>query len=124
MVHALHPRVAIMNDGTRKGGEPDTMQRALLAGPRRSLADAFFTAERAGVHPAGNVHRQSARRAARPHAGGADAAPPPGPDAPPPPAHNGTAYWIKLSAQPDGTFTVTNTRNGFSKTYAASAGAK
>ena len=27
------------------------------------------------------------------------------------------AYWIKLSAQQDGTFTVTNSRNGFSKTY-------
>ena len=45
------------------------------------------------------------------------AAPQPGPGAPPPPAHNGTAYWIKVSAQPNGTFTVTNTRNGFSKTY-------
>jgi len=29
------------------------------------------------------------------------------------------AKWIKLSAQPDGTFTVTNSRNGFSKTYKA-----
>jgi len=28
------------------------------------------------------------------------------------------AYWIKLSVQPDGSFTVTNSRNGFSKTYA------
>jgi hypothetical protein len=45
------------------------------------------------------------------------AAPPPGPNTPPPPAHNGKAYWIKLSVQPDGTFTVTNARNGFSKTY-------
>ena len=27
------------------------------------------------------------------------------------------AYLIKVSAQQDGTFTVTNTRNGFSKTY-------
>src|SRR5215471_14152560 len=26
VVHALHPRVGIMNDGTRKGGEPETMQ--------------------------------------------------------------------------------------------------
>src|SRR5438128_3060028 len=26
LVWALHPRVAIMNDGTRKGGEPETMQ--------------------------------------------------------------------------------------------------
>jgi hypothetical protein len=47
------------------------------------------------------------------------AAPAPGPDAPPPPAHNGPAYWIKVSARTDGTFTVTNTRNGFSKTYRA-----
>ena len=27
------------------------------------------------------------------------------------------AYYIKVSAHADGTFTVTNTRNGFSKTY-------
>ncbi len=45
------------------------------------------------------------------------AAPPPGPNTPPPPAHNGPAYWIKVSAQQDGTFTVTNARNGFAKTY-------
>jgi hypothetical protein len=32
------------------------------------------------------------------------------------PAHS-PAYWIKVSAQQDGTFTVTNPRNGFSKTY-------
>jgi hypothetical protein len=48
------------------------------------------------------------------------AAPPAGANAPPPPAHNGPAHWIKVTAQADGTFTVTNTRNGFSKTYAAS----
>jgi hypothetical protein len=28
------------------------------------------------------------------------------------------AYWIKVSAEQNGTFTVTNSRNGFSKTYA------
>jgi len=49
-------------------------------------------------------------------------APPPGPGAPPPPAHNGPAYWIKVSAQADGTFTVTNTRNNFSKTYRVRSG--
>ena len=27
------------------------------------------------------------------------------------------AYWIKISARADGCFTVTNARNGFSKTY-------
>ena len=47
----------------------------------------------------------------------AAAAPAPGPGAAPAPVHNGRAYWIKVSAQPDGTFSVTNARNGFSKTY-------
>jgi hypothetical protein len=47
------------------------------------------------------------------------AAPAPGPNTPPPPAHDGPAFWIKVSAQQDGTFTVTNARNKFSKTYAA-----
>jgi hypothetical protein len=47
---------------------------------------------------------------------------PQGAQAPPPPAHNGPAHWIKVSAQADGTFTVTNGRNNFSKTYRAVAG--
>jgi len=33
--------------------------------------------------------------------------------------HDGPAFYIKVSAHSDGTFTVTNTRNNFSKTYAA-----
>jgi hypothetical protein len=37
----------------------------------------------------------------------------------PPPQHNGPAYWIKVSAKQDGSFMVSNQRNGFSKTYAA-----
>jgi hypothetical protein len=32
-------------------------------------------------------------------------------------AAHSPAYYIKVSAQADGTFTVSNTRNGFSKTY-------
>lgn len=34
-----------------------------------------------------------------------------------PSAADGQAYWLHASASEDGTFTVTNTRNGFSKTY-------
>ena len=34
------------------------------------------------------------------------------------------AYWLKVSAYPDGRFTITNARNGFSKTYEAKARAK
>jgi hypothetical protein len=46
-------------------------------------------------------------------------APPPGPNTPPAPVHNGKAYWIKVSARQDGSFTITNQRNGFSKNYPA-----
>lgn len=46
-------------------------------------------------------------------------APPRGAGGPPnpTPAPNGAAFWIKVSAQQDGSYTVTNTRNSFSKTY-------
>jgi hypothetical protein len=44
---------------------------------------------------------------------------PPAPRDAPTPQHDGPAYWIKVSAQIDGSFTVTNARNGFSKTYSA-----
>ena len=27
------------------------------------------------------------------------------------------SYWLKVSASPEGSFTITNPRNGFSKTY-------
>ena len=47
--------------------------------------------------------------------------PPQGQQAPPPPVHNGKAYWFKVSAQQDGSFSVTNTRNRLTKTYRAAA---
>jgi competence protein ComEC len=36
-------------------------------------------------------------------------------------AAHSPAHWIKISARTDGSFTVTNARNGFSKTYPATA---
>ena len=47
----------------------------------------------------------------------------PGQQAPPAPVHNGKANYFKVTAQQGGAFTVTNTRNNFSKTYRAGAGA-
>jgi hypothetical protein len=43
--------------------------------------------------------------------------PQPGATVAPPPTHNGNAYWIKVSAEQDGSFTVVNARNGFTKKY-------
>jgi competence protein ComEC len=33
--------------------------------------------------------------------------------------HTGPAFWLKVTAEPDGSFTILNSRNDFSKTYAA-----
>jgi competence protein ComEC len=120
LVHALHPRVAIMNNGTRKGGDPEVM-KALHSSPGLEdiwqahfslLSGQEFTAP--GMFIANTIDDQQPMMPIAPMP-----APQPGPGAPPPPVHNGTAYWIKVSAQQDGTFTVANQRNGFSKTYRA-----
>jgi competence protein ComEC len=120
MVHAVHPRVVIINNGTRKGGQPDVM-KVLHSSPGledlwqihfSQLSGQEYTVP--GMFIANGLDEPSTAMPVAPIA-----APAPGPNTPPPPAHNGPAYWIKLSAQPDGSFSVTNARNGFTKTYAA-----
>jgi competence protein ComEC len=118
LVHAVHPRVAIMNNGTRKGGEPETMRVVHTSPGLEDLWQMHFS-QLSGqeytvpsIFIANMLDDPLAAMPVEPIA-----APPFGSNAPPPPAHNGPAYWIKVSAQTDGSFTVTNTRNGFSKTY-------
>jgi competence protein ComEC len=123
MIHATHPRVAIMNNGTRKGGEPDTMQVLHTSPGLEDLWQMHFSQLSGqeytvpGMFIANLLDEPSAAMPVAPIA-----APQPGPNVAPPPAHNGPAFWIKVTAQSDGTFTVTNTRNGFSKTYTPNAG--
>jgi competence protein ComEC len=120
MMHAVRPRVAIVNNGTRKGAQPDVMQVIFSSPGLENLWQIHFSQLSGqeytvpGMFIANGVDAQSPSMPVA-----AIAAPTPGPNTPPPPAHNGKAYWIKLSAQQDGTFTVTNARNGLSKTYAA-----
>jgi beta-lactamase superfamily II metal-dependent hydrolase len=118
LVHAIQPRVAIMNNGTRKGGQPEAMKIIHSAPNLEDLWQVHFSLLSGqeytvpGLFIANPTDEASAVMPVAPMA-----APQPGPATPPPPAHNGPAYWIKVSAQTDGTFTVTNARNGFSKTY-------
>lgn len=97
LVSALHPRVAMMGNGTRKGGDLDTWP-VLRSTP--GLEDIWQS------HYSMN--------------GGKDNNPPDDFIAnlePPTPAPNDQWKMLKLSADSNGTFTVTNGRNGFSKTY-------
>jgi competence protein ComEC len=118
LVHALAPRVAIMNNGSRKGGPPETM-RTLYSSPGLEdlwqlhfsvLSGQEYTVP--GVFIANLFDEPLTAMPIAPVV-----APAPGSGGPPPPAHNGPAHWIKVAARPDGSFTVTNTRNGFAKSY-------
>jgi competence protein ComEC len=118
LVHALHPRAAIINNGTRKGGQPDAM-RVLFSSP--GLEDlwqmhfSLLSGQEYTVPGAFIANQIDQPDAALPIA--AWTPPPQGQQAPPAPVHNGKAYYFKIAAQQDGTFTITNMRNNFSKTY-------
>lgn len=121
LAHAIEPRVAVMNNGTRKGGQPDAM-RVLFSAPGledlwqmhfSQLGGQEYTVP--GAFIANNVDTPDTALPIAPYV-----APPRGtPGATPAPVHNGPAFWFRISAHEDGSFTVTNTRNNFSKTYKA-----
>jgi beta-lactamase superfamily II metal-dependent hydrolase len=151
LVHALHPRVAVMHNSARKGGAIQTMEVlhtspgledvwqlhwAYAAGLEHN-SPGVFIANIEDTKTMADVLLNPPPTFGQPGAGGRAAGGPPTPGTSPaaggpPPApgtppgggrgrggHTGPAFYIKVSAQADGTFTVTNTRNGFSKTYAA-----
>ncbi len=95
MVHALHPMVAIMDNGARKGGTPEAWQAmhtspgiediwqlhySIAGGKENNTPDTFI----ANTDELGD-----------------------------------TGNWIRVIARPDGSFTVYNSRNKYTKTYAA-----
>jgi beta-lactamase superfamily II metal-dependent hydrolase len=117
-VNAIRPRVVITNNGTRKGTQPEAM-KIFFSAPRvediwqihfSQLAGQENTVP--GMFIANTFDQPLEGMPVAPYA-----PPPQGQQAPPAPEHNGRAYYLKVSAQQDGTFTVTNTRNGFGKTY-------
>jgi len=118
LVHAIGSRVALMNNGTRKGGQPDAMRIIHSAPGLEDLWQIHFSVLSGqeytvpGVLIANPFDDQPSAMAVAPMTLPQAAA-----GAPPAPQHNGTAYWLKVSAQQDGTFTVMNSRNGFRKTY-------
>ena len=133
LVQALRPRVVVMNNGTRKGGTSEAFAGlqetvgiedlwqlhwsynvGLENAPARFIANVDEPATIATVLTT-PPPTPGAPRAAHlvPWRSWAGRARPGGPGA----AAHTPAYLIKVSAQQDGSFTVTNTRNGFSKTY-------
>ncbi len=154
LVHGLRPRVALMQNGTRKGGAPGPMQTILSSPGLEALwqmhwsYNAMLEQNSPGLYIANieDMPTIAGVLTAPPRGRGAAAAPPPtaappapaaaapptaaAPPAAPPQAGRGNAtghvpaYSLKITASADGSFTVTNTRNGFSKTYGPRAAAR
>ena len=91
LVHSLRPKVAIMNNGPRKGGEPQVFD-ILKSSP--GLQDIW----QLHYSPAAADRNATPDRIANPEA-----------------QCEGKA--IKVSVEADGHYTVTNLRNGYSKSY-------
>jgi len=114
--HALQPRVAVMDNGSRKGGSASTfailesspgledlwqLHWSIGGGIEHNAPGAFIANVEDNAALATLLTTPPGQGGGRGNAS----------------ANHAPAYLIKVSAQPDGTFTVTNTRNGFSKTY-------
>ncbi len=122
-VHAIRPRVAIMNNGTRKGGHVQTYQ-ILETSPGLEDVWQLHWSYWGGVeHNAPGVMvanvdepAQLAAIVGGTAAGGQTAATPP-PAGPGGNANHAPAHYLKVTARNDGSFTVTNSRNAYAKTY-------
>jgi beta-lactamase superfamily II metal-dependent hydrolase len=116
LVHAVRPRVAVMQNGPTKGGDPATFQ-TLRTSPGLEDVWTLHWSYAAGVEhnsPGAFIANLDSAATIASVLTAAPNARVRGMD----PAHT-PAYYIKISARRDGSFTVTNTRNGFSRSYAA-----
>ena len=103
LVHAEHPRVAVMDNGAVKGGAVATFE-TLKSSP--GLEDLWQLHFAVGA----TDHNMPEKFIANLKTGGTVPSGVP---------NEGDVYYIQLSARPDGSFTVMNSRNGFKKDYAA-----
>ena len=121
VVHAVRPRVAVMNNGTRKGGAVGAFQ-VLHTSPGLEDLWQLHWSHNGGIEQnapgtfIANLDEPATLAAVLNPPAAAPGAQAQRPAAPP---HNGPAHHIHVTARPDGSFTVTNSRNGFSRTYAA-----
>ena len=96
MVWALHPRVAIMDNGAREGRNPAAWQIVHDSPGLEDLWQLHYAVN------GGNEHNVAEARIANPEEN---------PD---------SGHYIKVSAQADGSFTVVNSRNNQTKIYTKS----
>jgi competence protein ComEC len=97
IVEMLHPRVAVMNNGAIKGGHPVAWQIVHDSPGLEDLWQLHFSVQGGKEH---NSPEQFIANVGGDSVGG-----------------NDQGHYIKVTAEPDATFTVLNSRNNFSKAY-------
>jgi competence protein ComEC len=97
LVHGLQPRVAIMNNGAKKGASPTAWEVVKSSPGLQDLWQLHF------ADAGGQEHNTT-----DPFIANVDEA--------------DTGFYLKVTAQEDGSFTVYNSRNKQSKSYPAAAG--
>jgi len=101
LVHAMHPRVAVMNNGANKGAELPTFATLKSSPGLQDLWQLHYGVEAAKRNSPeqflANLGVEGTKDSGVPN--------------------ESPANYIKLSARPDGGFAITNSRNGFSKEY-------
>jgi competence protein ComEC len=100
LVHALKPRVAVMNNGARKGGDLPVLQTVKTA---PGLEDLWMLHYSVAAGTEGNVAEPLIAN----------------PGDVSEPAVKDTGFGINVTVQRDGSFTVVNERNNVRKTYPA-----
>jgi competence protein ComEC len=112
---AIHPQVVVMNNGPRKGmGQKDATVKSTTPGGMRPYEKNSYLrlAKTPGVEDIWQGHlslldSDPSHNTSQNQIANLEDTP------------NCTGNWIKASVAPDGKFTITNGRNGFSKTYSA-----
>jgi hypothetical protein len=90
LVYALHPRAAVMNNGAKKGGAPETFQILHKAPGLNDLWQLHYAVDAKELNSAADLIAN---------------------------LDESTAYYLKVTARADGSFTITNSRNGYHKDY-------
>jgi unsaturated rhamnogalacturonyl hydrolase len=92
LVQAVHPRVAIMNNGPHKGGSPEAWQTVHDSQGMQDLWQLHYAED------SDKSHNSADNLIAN--------------------LNNEDGHYLKLVAKDDGSFTVTNSRNNYQKNYA------
>jgi competence protein ComEC len=101
LVRALHPRAAVMNNGANKGAELPTFETVKTSPDFEDLWQLHYSVDARDRNSPENFIANLAV------GGTKDSGVP----------DEGTPNFIKMTAMPDGSFTITNSRNGFHKQY-------